>query len=1558
MSPWRTARAPTSPPAIPRGGEMLAYFSTLMSTPGMTLDQILRDHFTPHELRKFMPTIDEPFAKWQREDTELFKRTLETRFKGVLPTLGMKMTMLYFGLPVAPMKLGGNQYVTTSDLMEPQDEVVIERDPLDFLDGYKQRCFGLPPSEVTYIPMGPAPRRDETESLGLHGGNLEDEDLDLLDSESQCDEEMESQPQDGSVTELGLRGGSGSPPRYHFPNVWSSGASRCGRGYEGLARGLTRLLSLNTAERDVALIFTILSPSNGRTEVKATVQVPIAVPDADEEGALSDVLARIEAQESPRVFIRKGRDEAPGTFEPKPLEGGIATITIKGKDGLERVGYLRTASRPNLNHSVAQYAPGYQHTINALIGSHHQYVTFPEVVGPAGPVSIYSCEDLPQKLVSDMATHTYCSIKAKVKPLDPHIVPVILPDSQNFHKSNAIELFRQNLGDLEGLNRVVEHALSRQPHRGQHTTGIHIFFPGEDFQDGDYQQAVFIELADGKATQAALDQWSQKVGGSKYYNPAGVSLVALPWYDTYILSMPHSMQTAPDYKPVEVRLHECTLDLFKLRVSTHLYTNLYQPYSKEHTLILEDDTRSYRHIIAFGCTEANWRRIRLRFMSQNIQITLKTQDQEVRWRAASSSESYTGSSHHASVKSGSTGFSPFGVKSSVGSTKSFETSKSQEIADNLYRTYSSRLNDFMQMKGSDNSMRDLTVWDTPSIFTNPMKPVMPLHAPSLESVIRTGPDVPAITLGMRTATEMARLEREVHTLRGQLLDRIRVCPYIDCEQRFSFLDTQGFERHIKYEHKILQCSLCTAFPPPNGKDLDIDRSLLSMDREQILQHMSDVHVEQLQSFILPPKGAGRGSKVWEKATPEQKKKVQLILFPFCIHCGRHELKLDDPEDMFYHHLTCRGNDAENRKRLTPAPFCKACGGPATTNTYGQIRCADAACAIHDPNVECNKDCCEKCGFNQSGCSKAYRTKHGHFCRALPGGDWDGVNRFCPFCGIFVEDLDAEEQEEHIWLCRERPQPRPTKCPSCDESSATLLYTPQEVQRHLETCHGGSARCPWCEEYLVGKSTQLEWSDGAKHYHFAHHMGQVAPSVRTETEDGAIPGSQCPYFHECGAHTTDMSGDQWSRHMERNHPTRTFYPNGMPDSNRSGPPSGYSSHSLSANSHHNKHGKRVGNHGAHKLTATVPGSSSHSSGKKRPHSHDMPPPHPAAASSASAGSGGLFSKDTWGSAIVDDDDSEWSYESNGKRRKVSFEHDPTYAQSHSHGSAKYEPYEYMDTRQDSDQGQDLDQDMAGAPPQSPQQHKKKIPAAKGKGTPAKPATQATKTATGAAGVSTATTGGEHPPGWPWKDIYVSSKTTKKASSTPTTATAPVVGERVPGEPYIAEITSIIRPGQQYQQHQQEQHHQQEEEVRMPSPTAAAPQVGPRGPGEPYIASITPIIRPTPVASVEGEGEEEEGDVIKTGLFAGTPRASGRKTRPTAAKLASEAEATAAATPAASTGRRGQTPAKSPTKTTANTRTTRSVSLAEETASLPPPTEEPAAAKTTRAGSPAKRGRPRK
>lgn len=404
-------------------------------------------------------------------------------------------------------------------------------------------------------------------------------------------------------------------------------------GEEGLADGINQLLSL-TPEQDVArLVFTILTPGDGQTEIKTTISSPLTDDAVLENGHLRQLLSYMESLEYGRVFLHQDGDVKPETFQPKPLDGGIATITSQEPEGLERVGYLRTASRPNLSHSVTDYAPGFQQTLKYLMESHHQYITFPNVAGPDGPVTVYSCEDIPQKLISDIATHTYCDIKAVISPIiDENIVPIILPDSQHMHSSrNYTEVFRQDIGELAALNKIVEFALSRQSGRSKNTTALNVYFPGQNFQNSNKMPDVVVGLVGGQPTQPAFEEWSEKVGGSKFETEGGFAIVVQPWYETYLMSVPQSMQKTAQYRPTEIRLHECNLDLFKLKVQTSLYPSHYDPQNKEHTIIVEDDVHSFRHIITSESTDQDWSRILRRLMSQNLEITLRKGDKELRW---------------------------------------------------------------------------------------------------------------------------------------------------------------------------------------------------------------------------------------------------------------------------------------------------------------------------------------------------------------------------------------------------------------------------------------------------------------------------------------------------------------------------------------------------------------------------------------------------------------------------------------------------------------------------------------------------------------------------------------------------------------------------------------------------------------------------------------------------------------------------------------------------------------------------------------------------------------
>lgn len=156
-------------------------------------------------------------------------------------------------------------------------------------------------------------------------------------------------------------------------------------------------------------------------------------------------------------------------------------------------------------------------------------------------------------------------------------------------------------------------------------------------------------------------------------------------------------------------------------------------------------------------------------------------------------------------------------------------------------------------------LRDRTFTEATSIFTNPLKPVMPLSGPPLESIIKTGPSMPGVSIAMMTPTEMLRLQQEVHSLRFQLLDRTRVCPYADCDRYFTFSDGAGLDQHIREEHSVLRCFFC-----------DKNANLLPYyDTDKIKEHFITEHLGDILKIHSPPASPQDGAIKAERLSDEE-----------------------------------------------------------------------------------------------------------------------------------------------------------------------------------------------------------------------------------------------------------------------------------------------------------------------------------------------------------------------------------------------------------------------------------------------------------------------------------------------------------------------------------------------------------------------------------------------------------------------------------------------------------------------------------------------------------------
>ncbi|KAI0506669.1 hypothetical protein F5B22DRAFT_660065 [Xylaria bambusicola] len=170
----------------------------------------------------------------------------------------------------------------------------------------------------------------------------------------------------------------------------------------------------------------------------------------------------------------------------------------------------------------------------------------------------------------------------------------------------------------------------------------------------------------------------------------------------------------------------------------------------------------------------------------------------------------------------------------------FEFGKGIKVEEDLNYVFRNSVNTSKEAKRA-RELRNRSFTQVSTIFTNPLKPVMPLDGPPLESVIKTGPSMPGVTIAMLTPTEVLRLQQEVHSLRFQLLDRTRECPYADCERYFTFSDGAGLDQHIREDHAVLRCFLC-------GKNSNL---LPYYDTNRIKEHFVTEHLKDILRVYTP-----------------------------------------------------------------------------------------------------------------------------------------------------------------------------------------------------------------------------------------------------------------------------------------------------------------------------------------------------------------------------------------------------------------------------------------------------------------------------------------------------------------------------------------------------------------------------------------------------------------------------------------------------------------------------------------------------------------------------------
>lgn len=117
------------------------YFTHLLEK-DIPIKTIIRENFTHHQYRLLAPAERADVKEIQANNTTRYKALLARRFKGVEDSLATRLTMMWFGLPAAPMD---NPLEEIAKLLGHDEEEVPRynvKPPLHFLTAHDHRNWG------------------------------------------------------------------------------------------------------------------------------------------------------------------------------------------------------------------------------------------------------------------------------------------------------------------------------------------------------------------------------------------------------------------------------------------------------------------------------------------------------------------------------------------------------------------------------------------------------------------------------------------------------------------------------------------------------------------------------------------------------------------------------------------------------------------------------------------------------------------------------------------------------------------------------------------------------------------------------------------------------------------------------------------------------------------------------------------------------------------------------------------------------------------------------------------------------------------------------------------------------------------------------------------------------------------------------------------------------------------------------------------------------------------------------------------------------------------------
>ena len=105
------------------------------------IKDIVRENFTYHESRMLMPSDRADVQELQTANTKRYEALLNDRFKGYEDSLVTKLTMMYFGLPIAPME-DILKELSMAVGMEEDVPMYNIKPPMHFLTAHDRRNWG------------------------------------------------------------------------------------------------------------------------------------------------------------------------------------------------------------------------------------------------------------------------------------------------------------------------------------------------------------------------------------------------------------------------------------------------------------------------------------------------------------------------------------------------------------------------------------------------------------------------------------------------------------------------------------------------------------------------------------------------------------------------------------------------------------------------------------------------------------------------------------------------------------------------------------------------------------------------------------------------------------------------------------------------------------------------------------------------------------------------------------------------------------------------------------------------------------------------------------------------------------------------------------------------------------------------------------------------------------------------------------------------------------------------------------------------------------------------